>query len=262
MKIALLAVLSWVLVGQDAALQSRVVTTVRAAMSPALPFPASDALGSLPATNDTEAFWMVKPLAAGDEAIEVLSNPLNEVNQRRAAAAMAQIDKNVSAAQRRAEDQYQRALAEVQRTGKSQDVAGVTLADEGAAGEKIDAESHVLIEVQFNQREYRFAVAGQTAPSRATATIPDAQVFAVPSHEYDDGAGQRHYKESERLVLMGRVGPADIANDGDRGFRVTSAATPASGAVTSIAIRMRGNAVLMDQILEKSDWSRVLDLLK
>ena len=47
----------------------------------------------------------MKPLAAGDEAIEVLSNPLNEVNQRRAAAAMAQIDKNVSAAQRRAEDQ-------------------------------------------------------------------------------------------------------------------------------------------------------------
>ena len=62
MKMALLAVLSWMVLGQDAVLQSRVVTTVRAAMTPALPFPASDDAGSLPATNDTEAFWMVKPL--------------------------------------------------------------------------------------------------------------------------------------------------------------------------------------------------------
>ena len=263
MKMALLAVLSWMVLGQDAVLQSRVVTTVRAAMTPALPFPASDDAGSLPATNDTEAFWMVKPVGAGDESIEVLSNPLNEVNQRRAVAAMAQIDRNVSAAQRKSEDQYQRALAEVQRTGKSQTVDGVTLADEGPAGERIDAESHVLVEVQFNEREYRFAMPGTMAPARSEIAIAEAQVLSLPSHEYDDEEGQRHYKESERIVLLGRVGIAEVAKDGNRGFRVVSTATAAgSGAVHSVAIRLRGNATLMDQILAKSDWSRVLDLLK
>jgi hypothetical protein len=40
----------------------RMVAAVRSAVSPALPFPKSDADGSLPANGNTEALWMVRPL--------------------------------------------------------------------------------------------------------------------------------------------------------------------------------------------------------
>ncbi len=50
-------------------------------------------------------------------------------------------------------------MADARRTGKSQDVEGVTLADEGVAGARIDAESHVLIEVEINRPAYAYPVA-------------------------------------------------------------------------------------------------------
>ena len=64
----------------------------------------------------------------------------------------------------RATAQYDRAVAEAKRTGKSQDVDGVTLNDEGIAGARIDADSHVAIEVAFNQPSYHFNVASGTMP--------------------------------------------------------------------------------------------------
>ena len=128
------------------------MTAVRAAMAPALPFPASDELGSLPADGKANDPWMVKPLQPGDRTIEVIANPLNEAHQRRAAKAMAQIEQSIEAAQRRADLQFERAVAEAKRTGRSQDVDGVTLSDEGLAGARIDAESHVTIEVRSTTR--------------------------------------------------------------------------------------------------------------
>ena len=79
---------SW---AQDEALATRVMTAVRAALVPGLPFPDSDAEGSLPAGANTTSLWMVRPLQPGDRTIEVLANPLNEVHQARATRAMAQI---------------------------------------------------------------------------------------------------------------------------------------------------------------------------
>src|SRR6478735_1195957 len=148
----LLIVLSLIASVQD----TRVMTAVRTAMAPALPFPDADDSGSLPVGGDTAVPWMVLPLQPGDSAIEVVANPLNPVNQVRAARAMAQIQANVEAAQRRAEQQFDRAVAEAKRTGKSQEVDGVTLADEGVAGAKIDADSHVTIEVAVNQPSYQY----------------------------------------------------------------------------------------------------------
>ena len=127
--------------------RDRIVAAVRSAMAPALPFPNSDEDGAVPANGNTEALWMVRPLQPGDRSIEVIANPLNEVNQLRATRAMAQIENNIQAAQRRAALQYDRAVSEAKRTGRSQEVDGVTLADEGVAGAKIDAESHVTIDV-------------------------------------------------------------------------------------------------------------------
>ncbi|HEX6214593.1 MAG TPA: hypothetical protein VFZ38_07240, partial [Vicinamibacterales bacterium] len=152
---AVLALMPTAAVAQDDVLAARVMTAVRAALAPALPFPASDELGSLPSDGKAHDPWMVRPLQPGDRTIEVLANPLNEAHQRRAAKAMAQIEQSIEAAQRRADVQFERAIAEARRTGRSQEVDGVTLSDEGLAGARIDAESHVTIEVLFNQPIYR-----------------------------------------------------------------------------------------------------------
>ena len=112
---------------------------------------------------------MVRPPEAGSMVIEVLANPLNNANQLRAERAMAQIQQNIESAQRRAEAQYERAVSEAKRTGKSQEVDGVTLGDEGVAGAKIDADSHVAIEVAFNQPSYQFDLASGTVTGEATS---------------------------------------------------------------------------------------------
>ena len=68
--------------------------------------------------------------------------PAQRRSTRRAPTrAMAQIGAAIDAAQRRAELQYERAIAEAKRTGRSQDVDGVSLSDEGVAGARIDAEA-------------------------------------------------------------------------------------------------------------------------
>src|SRR6185295_6253992 len=105
------------------------------ALAPALqPFPETDDSGAAPRGGGTDALWMVRPPEAGERIIEVIANPLNEANQAKA---------------NRAAAQYDAAVAEAKRTGKSQDVDGVTLGDEGIDGAKIDAESHLTIEVLF-----------------------------------------------------------------------------------------------------------------
>ena len=81
---------------------------------------------------------------------------------------MAQIENNIEAAQRRAAAQYERAVAEAKRTGRSQDVDGVTLSDEGLAGARIDAESHVTIDVAFNEPSYRVEIASSVQPAPST----------------------------------------------------------------------------------------------
>jgi hypothetical protein len=149
---------------QDQAPSDRVMQAVRAALAPALPFPASDELGSLPADGKSDGPWMIRPHQSGDRAIEIMANPLNEEYQRRAAKAMSQIELSIEAAQRRAEVQYERAIAEAKRTRQSQEVDGVTLSDEGLAGARIDAESHVTIDVSLSP-SVAAAVSMQTTPA-------------------------------------------------------------------------------------------------
>ena len=212
---------------QDDALVARVMTAVRAAVAPALPFPASDELGSLPADGKANAPWLVKPLQAGDRTIEVLANPLNEEHQRRATKAMAQIEASIEAAQRRADVQYERAIAEARRTGRSQDVDGVTLSDEGLAGERIDAESHVTIDVSFNQ------------PASGGVTIS-----STPASVYRDDNGVERFREGQSTVSLGRTQPAPDA------------------ALSSLVITLRGNEDLIADLLKKSNWTSLLELLQ
>lgn len=242
---------------QDIAETDRVMNAVRAVLAPALPFPTTDASGSLPAGGETEPLWMVLPLKRGETSMEILANPLNALNQVRATKAMADIERNIAAAQRRAENQYERAIAEAKRTGKSQEVDGVTLADEGSDGEKIDAESHVVIDVLFKQDEYRLTVTGRTEP---TAFLPfphtHLEVAAHAFKETREGSAE-HYKEFDRIVFLGSFSPPQVTRRTDTVFDVV-----ARSSGPGLVIRMRGNMVLINQIFAKADWDKLAELLK
>jgi hypothetical protein len=238
--------------------QDAIVKAVRTAMTPALPFPDTDASGVLPAGGSTEVPWMVVPLQPGDSTIEVVANPLNPVNQVRAARAMAQIETSIEAAQRRAAAQFDRAVAEAQRTGKSQPVDGVTLADEGIAGAKIDAESHVTIEVASHQPAYKFTIDSSIQPALSTsvAISGGAAVIASAANTYHDDGADR-YAEAQTIVFLGRVTP-QVQKRADHSYEVTAA----SAAPSSIVIRMRGNELLIADLLRKTDWSSLQELIK
>jgi hypothetical protein len=251
---------------QDAALQARVMAAVRAAMAPALPYPDTDRDGAVPVDGKPDALWMVRPLQSGEQTIEIFANPLNEANQLRAARAMAQIETNIQSAQRRATAQYERAVAEAKRTGRSQEVDGVTLSDEGVAGARIDADSHVMVDVAFNQAAFQFELASGIQPSASTqVVIPGAvAVLAVASNVFhDEGLNADRYCEAERHVFLGRVTTPQVTKRGDHTFEVTAGATPSENAtVANLVIRLRGNEVLLAQLMSRTDWSALLELLK
>lgn len=248
---------------QDA-ITVRVMAAAKAAFAPALPFPETDAAGAVPANNNTEAQWMVRYPQPGEQAIEVFANPLNEIMQLRATRAMAQIENNIEAAQRRATAQYERAVAEAKRTGRSQEVDGVTLSDEGVAGERIDADSHVLIEVLFNQRDYRFRVPGDSEPARFMAfPHPNAYALMVPAHVYKGEDGAEHFAESQRIVFLGRITEPKAERKTPDVFEVTAAATSSgTTGLDGLAVRIRGNNELVTEIFGKADWTQLLELLK
>jgi hypothetical protein len=234
----------------------RLMVAVLTAMRPALPFPESD--GVMPAGNNTEALWMVRVLQPGDTSIEVIANPLNAVNQLRAARAMAQIENNIQAAERRAALQYDRAVAEAKRTGKSQDVDGVTLSDEGVAGAKIDAESHVTIDVAANEPSFKFALESSIQPAVSSmVVIPGAVVLAMPSNTFrDSGTNIERYAEAQTFVFLGRAVVPEVQKRADHQFEVFAAATS-----PAMVIRLRGNEVLIADLLRKTNWNS-LELLR
>ena len=253
-------------IAQEDVLANRVMAAVRAALAPALPFPDSDELGSLPVGGNTTSLWMVRPLQPGDRAIEVLANPLNEVHQARATRAMAQIEQAITSAQRRADAQYERAVAEAKRTGRSQDVDGITLSDEGLAGARIDAESHVTIDVLFNQPSYHFEIASavEPAPARQMSVPGAVSVISVPSNVFRAEKDVERFCEAEFQVYLGQVAVPDVRRREDDRYEVTAGATPSANGkpLAAIVIRLRGNDTLMAEILRKGNWGAVLELLK
>jgi len=248
------------LFAQDAQ-QDRVMQAFRTALAPALQqFPETDDSGAAPRGGGTDALWMVRPPDAGERVIEVIANPLNAANQARANRAMALIERNIQAAQRKAAAQYDAAVAEAKRTGKSQDVDGVTLGDEGIDGAKIDAESHLTIEVLFNQPAYKFTIASSTQPQARTMAVPGA-VIAIPANVYKDERGDR-YAEAETMVFLGSVATPSTNKVGDHSYELSAASKPSSAPIASLVVRLKGNDVLMADLLRKADWKALLELMK
>jgi len=254
---------------QETANGDRVMAVVRAALVPALPFPDTDDSGSLPVDHSGAPLWMVRPLQPGERSIEVMANPLNETNQAQATRAMAEIRAAIEGAQRRSELQYERAIAEAKRTGRSQDVDGVGLSDEGIAGARIDAEAHVSIDVDFNQASYAYNVEASVAPavSRQPVVPGAAAVISVPANTFRVTNGQRteeRYGSAETVVFFGALGTPDVRERSAHTFEISASSvpSPASGAIRNLTVRLRGNEALIAEILVKADWIKVQELLK
>lgn len=251
---------------QSTADGDRVMAAVRAALAPALPFPDTDDTGSVPANSSPGPLWMVRPLQPGERSIEVMANPLNASNQARATRAMAQIGVAIDAAQRRAELQYERAIAEAKRTGRSQDVDGVGLSDEGVAGARIDAEAHVTIDVEYNQPAYTFAIESSVAPARQAVIAGAVAIITVPSNVFRRKSAPRteeQYGPAETLVYFGALATPEVRERSEHAYEVTTAAAASGTAqVRSLVVRLRGNEVLIAEILSKTNWAQLQELLK
>jgi hypothetical protein len=140
------------------------------------------------------------------------------------------------------------------------------LSDEGIAGAKIDADSHVTIDVAFNQAAFQFELASGSEPSASTqAVIPGAvAVLAVASNVFhDDRLDADRYCEAERYVFLGRVMTPQVTKRGEHTFEVTAAATASENAtVANLVIRLKGNETLLAQLMSRTDWGALLELLK
>jgi len=249
-------------------LDARVMAAVRGAMKPALPFPDSDETGS-PADQVFSGPWLMRPPQTGELAIEVLANPLNPAHQARAAKAMAQIEDAIEAAQRKSQAQYEHALSEARRTGKSQDVDGVTLGDEGIAGARIDAEAHVLIDVEFNKPSYAYAVASSLEPAATPGSTVNGSVavLSVPAHVYRErtkSADEDRFCVAETQVFFGAMAEPNVKRRGRANFDVTAAETtpPSFSPIRTLVVRLRGNQELIEDIVRKTDWSQVQALIR
>ena len=259
------AFLGLLLIAQQDSLEQQVMMRFKTAVAPGIQqFPETDDSGASPRGNNTEALWMVRPAQPGERTIEVLANPLNEVNQRNAARAMALIERNIEAAQRRAADQYDRAVAEAKRTGRSQDVDGVTLADEGIEGAKIDAESHVTIDVAFNEPAYAFTIAAADRPSLTSQHSGAVAIVAFPAGAYRDEVSTiDRYAEAETIVLVGRIGAPQVTRRGDHSYEVSATTTTTDrDRLSTLVVRYRGNDALVKELVSKTLWNLMLELIK
>jgi hypothetical protein len=259
--IALVAVL--LLNSQDTRQLDSVMTAVRAAIGPGLQsFPDTEPDGAMPVGGNTDALWMVRPHESGDTSIEIHANPLNAVNQQKAARAMALIERNIEAAQRRAAAQYDRAVEEARRTGKSQEVDGVTLSDEGIEGAKIDAESQVFVDVAFNHDAYRYLINSSAPPVLSTELAGAVAIVSFPANTYrDPAANADRYVAAESVVFLGRIVQPKVSKTADNSYEVSTTATPADHVgVNSIVLRLKGNEALVKELLKKTVWKVLVEL--
>lgn len=250
---------------EQSAPSPEVMAAIRAALRPALPFPDSDEAGLLPADGTSTAPWMVRPIEPGQRVIEVLSNPLNPDQGRHAAKGMAEIQSAIEAAQRKADSQYEHALAEVQRTGRSQDITGITLADEGVAGARIDADLHLTIEVDADLHVAGGVIATSIEPEVSSVVPGAVAVVSVPSNVYRSGRTDERFCQAERWIFFGAFAAPTVIRRGATAFDVAASpiAQAASGPprLRTLAVRLRGNESLMADVIRRADWSQVRALL-
>lgn len=228
---------------------------------PALPFPAATARNE-PEDGSESARWIVRRAAADEGALvaEVLANPFNRETQDVAVQDMAAIQREVVAAERRAQMEFDRALNDVHETGTPVTVRGVSLNDEGVAGDRADAESRVTIEVEIEGAAHVARIEGTETPTIRAHADGASWIATVPARIVERGASaddtRPHYHPAQAIVYIGAAKPV-VTSAAPRAFSVR--ATPRAGASAVIAVMVRGNRGLVDQVITKADWSRIAE---
>lgn len=230
------------------------VSALIEAVRPALPYPDSDEAGMQPATGGESHKWFVVwPTVDDEPRVIVRANPLHPDTQKAVAAAEAVIQRAVAVAERKAQAAYDRALEELRRTGKGNSIEGITLDDEGVAGQRIDADLELTIALV---PLVPFEVSSGEPPVVAGGTNGARWVVRTPANEYQagDGAARRAvFQAAEAHVLLGQVPHPETARVGDQPlYRIAW-----TGDARGFAVVLRGNETLLQQVLTSADWSRL-----
>jgi hypothetical protein len=226
------------------------------ALRPVLPFPSSTASGDLPADNSAALKWFVIwPTGPEDMRIIVRANPLHPDVQEASADAMEKINIAVAAAERRARESYERALDSLRRTGKSGELEVISLEDEGIAGERIDAELEVTIELATVDS---FEISSGEEPVVQPGTNGAAWIVTIPPNAYRTTTGddrREHFRAAESRVYLGVTARPQVAKHEGPVYRVTLGE---SAPKTAAAVIIRGNASLVSALTTATDWSRLV----
>jgi hypothetical protein len=225
-----------------------------AAVRPALPFPAAAESGDVPADHNTSARWFVVwPSKPEDTRIVVRANPLHPDIQRLGADAMGNINAAVAAAERRAQAAYDKALEELRRGGKGSELDSISLDDEGVAGERIDAELEVTIEMQAAAS---YDLASGEPPTVSSFSNGRSWIVRVPENTYTPTHGtdrREHFRAAEARLFFGSVQRPEVARRGDEPHYHVKV----RGAADAFVVIVRGNAALVTQITDGADWMQL-----
>ena len=223
------------------------------ALRPALPYPDGDEAGMQPAGGGDVHKWFVVWPTPDDDRVIVRANPLHPETQKTVSAAEALIQRAVAAAERRAQAAYDRALEELRRTGKGTNIDGITLDDEGAAGQRIDAELELTIALLPLKP---FEVSSGEPPVTRVGTGGPAWIVRVPANEYQRGEGAERravFQPAEAHALFGQIPRPDVNRMGSQPRHAVTWPADASG----FSVVLRGNEALLERVLEMADWSRL-----
>lgn len=237
-------------------------TLVRAlvlALRPALPFPEAGPDGT-PASGGPRPVWVVRWPAGSDGQVEVLANPLNPENRKRALAAEEEIQEAAMRSQRRSQGDYEQALSDFERTGRVSGIREISLDDDGVAGERYDADSHLLVSVAPLDDDLSFSVATGIPPAEMDGVAGPATVIRVPANVYRAAAeagapAEEHYCAEQAWLVFGNTGEAAISPraDGPQ-VDVTVPVSTASGGRAGAVVSISGNPALVEQALRQADW--------
>jgi hypothetical protein len=238
-----------IVLAQASPLES-LVTIVR----PVLPYPPADDTGDLPQGNSAESRWFVIWPTADDPRVVVRANPLHPEVQKSVADADARIQEAVIASERKAQASYERAMEELRRTGTtSAPIDQIALDDEGVAGERIDAQLELALEVDASPRSFDIATSAAPVVTQLTPGIWAVQIRENSYRDTTPDGMRQRFRPAEARVYVGLSAPPAVTHAGDDRFSV---AIPR--AERSFGVSIRGNSQLLEEVLLKADWGRFL----
>lgn len=234
--------------------QSTRVAALVEAVKPALPFPASADSGTLPTGGGDDTKWFVVwPVEPEETRIIVRANPLHPDTQQLVSSAEGAIQRAVAVAERKAQAAYDRALDEIRRTGKAIDLDGISLEDEGAAGQRLDADLELTIELTDAAS---FQIASAIEPAVTAGTRGVTWQVLVPANTVQEGTGadrRERFTAAQARLLFGSVPKPSVDRiDGQPRFTVSVPSAPGG-----FVVLIRGNDGLLEQVLTGADWGRL-----